>query len=239
MPPLLLAAPPGDAPAAALLGAVALAFLAGSIPFGLLVGRALGRDLRAHGSGNIGATNALRVLGKPAGVAVLALDALKGWAPTALLPPALAAHGHAPPTWLPLALALASVLGHVFPPWLRFRGGKGVATSAGAFLAVHPAAFVMALGAFVAVVATTRIVSLGSILAAATLPVFALLWDGPAAWGEHLLRTVALVLAAGLVILKHRGNLARLRAGSEPRLGQRASPGTDAQQAEPPGPAAP
>lgn len=219
---------PGDLAALGL--AVLAAYLLGAVPFGLLVGRAVrGVDLRAHGSGNLGATNALRVLGKGLGGLVLALDAAKGLLPVLLLPLALGALGRPAPGWLPVALAAAAVLGHVFPVYLRFRGGKGVATSAGAFCALHPLAFAVALATWLLTVLATRIVSLGSILAALALPAAALAFDGPAAaFGPDLLpRTVVLLLAAALVVVRHRANLRRLLAGAEPRLGQKATPPLD------------
>ncbi|MBL4848018.1 MAG: glycerol-3-phosphate 1-O-acyltransferase PlsY [Planctomycetes bacterium] len=206
---------------------VVAGYLLGAVPFALLAGRVLkGIDLREHGSGNLGATNALRVLGKPAGVTVLLLDAAKGGLPVVLAPALLPA---APP-WLPVALAAAAILGHVFPIYLRFKGGKGVATSAGAFLALHPAAFGCAVAVFAISLAVSRIVSLSSLSAAAALPLAAILLDGwPVASGLQAPRTGLLVAIGVLVFVRHRANIGRLLAGQEPRLGQK-----KAEQAEPP-----
>jgi glycerol-3-phosphate acyltransferase PlsY len=195
------------------------AFLAGSIPFGLLVMRLAGKgDVRAQGSGNIGATNVLRAGGKGLGIVTLALDTAKGF-----LPLYLARQAGLGPEALP-AVALAAVAGHVFTPWLRFKGGKGVATALGTVLAFHPALVAPALGVFLAAVLAFRYVSLGSVLAAATLFLTTLgwagawaypppppdlpRWPGPLAWG----------LLAALVIYKHRANLDRLVHGAESPL---------------------
>lgn len=202
------------------------AYLLGAVPFGLVIGKAWkGVDIRQHGSGNLGATNALRVLGKKVGALVLVLDALKGLAPVLGAPPLLAAAGAPAPGWLPVVLGLTAVLGHVFPVYLGFRGGKGVATSAGAFLALHPSAFGVALAVFLLTLAATRMVSLGSVLAAVALPLAAVALDGRAAAleGEGRARTALFLLAGLLVIVRHRANLGRIRAGTEPRLGARAS----------------
>lgn len=194
------------------------AYLLGAIPFALLAGKLLlGIDLREHGSGNLGATNALRVLGKRAGACVLLLDALKGGLPVALAPRLLVGA----PAWLPVALAGAAILGHVFPVYLRFRGGKGVATSAGAFLALHPAAFGAAALVFALSLAGSRIVSLSSLLAALALPSAALLLDGwLLATGLEAPRTALFVAIACLVWFKHRANVGRLLRGEEPRIGK-------------------
>jgi glycerol-3-phosphate acyltransferase PlsY len=199
-----------------------LGYLLGSIPTGYLVGRAKGLDLRTVGSGNIGATNALRVLGKPAGIFVLLMDALKGAISTTVIPrvawqwmsatPALPTA----PTSLAIVGGLAAVLGHVFTLWLRFKGGKGVATSAGVLAGLIPFAFVTVLATFLLVLALWRIVSLGSIAAAVMLPVATWYWHR-----EPALIGFAILLTA-LVVLRHRANIARLLKGTEPRLGQRA-----------------
>lgn len=207
--------------------AALVAYLVGAIPFGLLVGRAWkGVDIRQHGSGNLGATNALRVLGKRVGGLVLLLDAAKGALPVLLLPPLVARlAGASAPSWLPVALATSAVVGHVFPIYLRFAGGKGVATSAGAMLALHPPALGAAFATFALTLALTRIVSLSSLLAALALPLAAVAIDGPElALGEARVRTALFVLLALLVWVRHRANLARLLAGTEPRIGQRAAP---------------
>ena len=199
--------------------AAIVAYLVGAVPFGLLVGRAWkGVDIRQHGSGNLGATNALRVLGKGVGGLVLLLDVIKGAGPV-LLVAALAAE---PPPWAGPLVAGAAVLGHVFPVYLGFRGGKGVATSAGALGALHPAALAVALGVFALVVAVSRWVSLGSLVASLALTAAAVALDGPGeAFGAGLPRTALFALLTVLVWIRHRANLARILRGREPRLGDR------------------
>ncbi len=198
-------------------------YLCGSIPYGYLIVRFLrGVDLREHGSGNIGATNAGRLLGRRWGIAILLLDAAKG-----ALPALLAAHG-----WVPegmatgrlcaLAAGGGAILGHCFPVWLSFRGGKGVATGAGAFAAVAPAETVCALGVFIAIAATTRYVSLASVIAAVSLAAWAAVFHDPLGVDRDL---GALALAAAaLVCWRHRPNLKRLAGGTEPKLGGGALP---------------
>jgi acyl phosphate:glycerol-3-phosphate acyltransferase len=177
----------------------------GSIPFGYLLARWSGAgDIRRIGSGNIGATNVLRTGRKGLALATLLLDLAKGGLPTAL--------GHA---WFgPDVAALAgagAILGHCFPAWLAFRGGKGVATAAGVVLGLTPLAFVAILAAFVAVVATTRLVSLGSLVAAGLAPVAAWLMG-------HAQAAELYLLVAALVIFKHRDNIRRLLRGEESRV---------------------
>lgn len=191
------------------------AYLIGSIPTAYLMGRLLkGIDIREHGSGNVGATNVMRVLGTWAGVATLAIDLLKGYAAVGLLAPLACGD----PSRLPAASILACiavVAGHNWMIFLRFTGGKGVATTAGAFLAMMPLVAVSAFGVFAAVVALTRYVSLGSILAGVCLPIFVWLYDQPT---PYLWFSVVLTVA---LILKHRANIARLIAGTEKKLGSR------------------
>ena len=196
------------------------AYLLGSIPFGLLVAKARGVDIRTAGSGNIGATNAMRVLGKPAGVLVLFLDALKGYAAAHFLPRLLLAafsSSDAVPDLLPLLAGICAVLGHNYTCWLKFKGGKGIATTAGVYLALAPWALLIALVVFVLAVGLSRYVSVGSIAAAVALPM--------AVWimkpGEPCLIIVTCALGV-LAIYKHKSNLQRLRAGTENRLGQKA-----------------
>ena len=182
----------------------------GSIPFAWLLHRiATGRDLRGEGSGNPGATNVERVDGMAWGAAALALDSGKG-AVAVLVAARLAGEAACVPA------ALGAVFGHVFTPWLSGRGGKGVATAAGAYAVLAPAATGAAFFVFALVVAVTRFVSLGSVLGAAALPIaVSLLSPGGRA-------TIAAAAIAGLVAWRHRGNFARMRAGTEPRLGRRA-----------------
>jgi acyl phosphate:glycerol-3-phosphate acyltransferase len=196
-----------------LQGALTLAgaYLVGSIPFSYLVARAFGvADVRTVGSGNVGATNVMRSAGKGPGIAALVLDALKGAAATVA-----AARLFPDSQWLPALAALAAVVGHVFPVWLGFRGGKGVATGAGALAPLAPVVTAGAAVVFLLTVLLTRYVSLSSILSAAALAAFAFLWSAP--------RPVAICAAvvAGLVVLKHKGNIERLLQGTERRLGSR------------------
>jgi len=187
---------------------IPLAYLVGSVPFAVLAGRARGVDLRAHGSGNLGATNAIRVLGPAVGIPVLVADILKGVVSAAWLPALFGATDEA----TRLACGAAAVLGHVFPVFLGFRGGKGVATAGGAFLALAPAATGVALAVFVVVLLFGRFVSLASVLAAVALP--AALWGTGA---SALLRGAGLVIGL-LVVVRHRSNLGRIRRGTESRL---------------------
>lgn len=191
---------------------VAAAYLLGSVPFAFLLARsASGVDLRTTGSGNVGATNVLRTSGIITAVVAAALDAAKGAAAVWLAsltggdPGARAACG------------VMAVVGHVYPVWLRFRGGKGVATACGAFAVLAPAATLVAGVAWIAVCLLTRYSSLASIVAAVTLAVVES-WMGPSA----AVRGAALGTAA-LVVFRHRDNLSRLVAGTERRLGGQAS----------------
>jgi glycerol-3-phosphate acyltransferase PlsY len=194
---------------------LATAYLLGSIPFGYLLVRVLRKeDVRAVGSGNIGATNVARAGGTSLGLLTLLCDALKGYfsvfLATHLAPPT--AHG---PSTLAVAAAVTAVAGHIFPVWLRFRGGKGIATALGVFLALTPMVALAATGVFAFVVAITRYVSLGSVLAAFSIPLFALLL-------QHQRSTVLLVglsVIALLTVIKHQANITRLLRGTENRLG--------------------
>ena len=189
--------------------AASIGYLAGSIPFAFLVSRARGVDVRRSGSGNVGATNVMRSVGRGAGLAAFALDFLKGTAAT------LVARSVSPGGALPALAAATAVLGHMYPVWLRFRGGKGVATGAGAFLPIAPVPTVAALVAFGLALATTRYVSISSLVGCATLAALAFVLDGssPVAW--------AATATALLVSWKHRANLARVAQGRENRLGAR------------------
>src|SRR5262245_20652249 len=154
-------------------------YLLGSIPFGYLAGRLAGIDIRETGSGNVGATNVVRVLGKRYGYPVFALDVLKGFGAVKIS--MLVALGQ-PPEWnspemFGILAAISSVLGHLYPPWLKFQGGKGVATSAGALLALTPGPTLIGVAIWVTVFLLTRYVSLASILAAAVLPIFILVFN--------------------------------------------------------------
>ncbi|HYX19278.1 MAG TPA: glycerol-3-phosphate 1-O-acyltransferase PlsY [Thermoanaerobaculia bacterium] len=197
-----------NATAALLVG---VAYLLGSVSFAvLLVRSATGRDIRTEGSGNAGATNVLRAHGKVLGLAVAALDVAKGAAAVGLARLATADPRYA------AAAGFAAVLGHVFPVFYGFRGGKGVATAVGAFLVLAPLATLVCVGVFVAVVAATRYVSVGSMVAIVLLP--------PVAGGLFHASTPIVAAAAAtavLVVLKHRENLRRLAAGTERRLGRK------------------
>lgn len=200
------------------------AYLLGSIPSGYLMARAKGVDIRTAGSGNIGATNVMRTLGKPAGIAVLVVDGLKGFAACWWLCDLLQIWFHLPDAQvnaLRIVAGVAAVLGHNFTCWLRFRGGKGIATSAGAYFALAPVAAGIALGVWVVFLAFSRYVSVASIAAAIALPTAVWFTQGLA------LGIVTTVLGA-LAIWKHRGNIERLLKGTEKRFGQRSSAGGSA-----------
>lgn len=192
---------------------LAAAYLLGSIPFGMLLTRMRGAgDLRKSGSGNIGATNVARVAGPLAGILTLVLDAGKGAA--AVLLAERYTNGSA--MWMTLA-ALAALVGHCFPVWLRFKGGKGVAPALGVFTVLSPLAALAALTLFVLVVAYGRYVSLGSITAAAAMPLLIyLLWAPPHA--PPLIVTAGTFAASALIIWKHDANIQRLVQGDEPKF---------------------
>ena len=209
---------------------IAVGYLSGSVPFGLLLGRAKGVDLRQSGSGNIGATNASRVLGRRWGVLCFALDVLKGWLPVFVAGTAMGVIGDpdlsAGRAWLWLAVAAVAVLGHVFPIWLGLRGGKGVATGFGVLLGFWPMLTLPAFGAlavWLVLMLTLRYVSVASMSAAVSLPLwvaaFAHLRDENVAprW-PFIAATAAMAL---LVLVRHRANLSRLFQGTEPKAGAR------------------
>lgn len=190
-----------------------VAYLLGSIPFGVILARLFGgADVRKAGSGNIGATNVARVVGPLAGILTLVLDAVKG-AAAVLLAERLSNDSA---TWMMIA-ALAALVGHCYPVWLKFKGGKGVATAAGLFAALCPLACLAAVILFVLVVVFWRYVSLGSISAAAAMPLLIYFL-----WAPHhappLVITIGTLVVAVLVIYKHDGNLQRLVAGVEPKF---------------------
>lgn len=189
--------------------AVALGYLVGSVPFAFLLARRRGIDLRNVGSGNVGAANMLRTSGVAAAIAVMALDAVKG-ALAVLVAQRLTA---GPAT--PMAAGLASIIGHIYPIWLVFRGGKGVATAAGVFAVLVPTALAIAGAVFVLAVWVTRYISVGSIAGAITLATAAAASGAPAAV------TVGAAVSALIIVHRHRTNLARLLAGTERRVGQR------------------
>lgn len=192
-------------------------YLAGSLPIGLLIGRLRGVDLRREGSGNIGATNAGRVLGKPWFFVVFALDAAKGLVPT-LLARRYGGGGLAPDL-LALFCGIAAVVGHVFPLFLRFRGGKGVATSAGVFFALAWAPSLCALAAWNLVFRATRFVSLASLAAAVVLPLSSFVLPRCSRLAVDASVQWAALLVGVLIVVRHKSNIGRLLRGEEPRTG--------------------
>lgn len=182
---------------------VIAAYFLGSIPTGLLLGKAFGVDIRSTGSGNIGATNVYRTLGKKIGLLTLAGDCLKG-----LVPVLAMKYLGSSDLWIALA-GLAAFLGHVFPVFLGFKGGKGVATALGVFLAVSPLAVLCSLMIFLLVVMKWRYVSLASITAACAMPVFVIVIE------HKSFPTLLAVIIASIIIQKHRDNIERLKAGTE------------------------
>ena len=190
-----------------IIALIGFAYLLGSIPSGYVLGKLSGVDVRQAGSGNVGATNVARAVGKRQGVLTLLADALKGMAPVAI------------GLWMQLQpetiamVASAAFLGHLYPIFLEFRGGKGVATGLGALLIIAPMATMLLVGVFVAVAFPTRLVSLSSIIAAALAPLVLWLFFQPPAivWMGAFL--------AAMIVWRHRGNIQRLLAGTEPRFG--------------------
>jgi glycerol-3-phosphate acyltransferase PlsY len=207
------------------------AYLLGSIPTGFLVAKAKGIDIRAAGSGNIGAANAMRVLGKPAGIFVLLMDALKGYAACAFLAPhifdwlaphysGLFVYFHNEPVELQtrfyLVAGIFAVLGHNYTCWLKFKGGKGIATMTGVYLVLAPWAVLIAFVVFIFAVLVTRYISVGSISAAVALP--ATVWIMTP---NNLLLGIVTTALGALAIYKHKSNIKRLMAGTENRLGKK------------------
>ncbi|MEM6315671.1 MAG: glycerol-3-phosphate 1-O-acyltransferase PlsY [Planctomycetota bacterium] len=215
---------------------IPVAYLLGSVPFGLIIGKARGIDVREAGSGNIGATNVGRLLGKPFFFITLLLDAVKGLLPTAAA--SVVVHTLTDPggrdttiflLWV--AVGLAAALGHMFSIFLGFRGGKGVAVGIGVLLGIFPYATlpgVIGIAAFVGCVALTKYISVGSMIGACTVPAAYLAIGTLAGWdvlGRQWPILALLTTLAALVVLRHRTNLARLRAGTERKIGVSATPG--------------
>lgn len=200
-----------------LLLSVAIAYLLGSIPFGLLIGLMSGRDVRQLGSGNIGFANVLRTIGWRAGLPCFICDVMKGFAPAFWIAPALCPDD---PSHLPQVLAgIAAICGHNFPVWLRFKGGKGVATSAGALLAILPGPLLVAFSAWFLVVLTTRYMSLGSLVAGVVLLSAHLAQVGGGLFlPDALPITITVFVLVTLVFIQHRSNIRRLIHGTEPRI---------------------
>ncbi len=209
-----------------------LGFLIGSIPFGLLIAKRHGIASRQHGSGNSGAPNVRRVLGKKPGNLCFVLDVLKGLVPTLAAGLVMGTAGtfamSAPDAWAWLGVMAMPVLGHVLCPWIGFKGGKGVATGLGTLVGVFPALTVpgvLAAAVWIATVKVTRYVGVASCAAAVSLPMLAWAWltlgpgllDRPA--GARLPFAVVTVILAVLVVVRHRGNLSRTLAGTEPKIG--------------------
>ncbi len=210
--------------AAALITLVLLSYLLGSIPTGFLVAKAKGVDIRSVGSGNIGATNVFRILGKGPGIFVLTMDAVKGALAVAIAQSVVREYFFPTDNFANVGrpeifyhfreiAGICAILGHNYTCWLKFKGGKGIATTAGVFAALAPAAFGIALAAWLVVFAASRYVSLASIVAAVALPLAVWLTGNGA-----LLIGVSTALGA-LAIYKHKANIQRLRAGTENRVG--------------------
>ena len=202
-----------------LTGVLLGSYLVGSIPFGYVAGKIRGIDIRKIGSGNIGATNVVRVLGKRYGYSVFVLDFLKGFGAVKI---SMSIATDARPEWASpeifgIFAAIASVIGHSFPVWLKFRGGKGVATSAGALFGLIPLAALIGIVIWVLVFWFTRYVSVASVVAAATLPLVILIMTRLNQIHGNSLFYSSLGLAA-VVMWRHRSNFSRLMHGSEPRF---------------------
>lgn len=197
------------------------AFAFGGIPFGYLVGRlVLKDDIRKFGSGNIGATNVGRVLGWKWGIGVLLLDALKGLLPVLLADQLLVTTGYQDPAgYCRLTAGLAAIIGHMYPIWLRLRGGKGVATALGVVAMVSPMCSGIALVCFVSTLLLSRMVSMSSIVASLAFALSHLLRAGAAAWtATGLPLTIFSILIPGLIIWRHRSNMRRILDGTENRI---------------------
>jgi acyl phosphate:glycerol-3-phosphate acyltransferase len=204
------------------LGLVAFAYFCGALPFGYWAGKLNGIDIRQHGSKNIGATNVVRVLGKKVGFPVFILDILKGALPTMLAEWWMNRSGAdaSTATLVAVCCAAAAVLGHTFTFWLGFKGGKGVATTAGSLLGLSPTALAIGLVAWVITFSISRYVALASIVAAIVLPIsMAVQMTLQGTW-NYVLLGFAMVMGV-LVIVRHRANIARMLAGTENRFGKK------------------
>ena len=219
-------------PIAGYILTVLIAYLLGSVPTGFLVAKARGIDIRTVGSGNIGATNVFRILGKPAGIFVLLADAAKGWLAVFVVARLISGWfypeaGALAQEWFRLCAGIAAILGHNYTCWLHFKGGKGIATSAGVLVALVPVPLLVVLGIWIIVFALSRYVSLASILAAFALPF--------AAWAFRGSQTMIFVTAAlaALAIYKHKANIQRLINGTENRIGAQKRVSSDAPKPTP------
>jgi glycerol-3-phosphate acyltransferase PlsY len=188
---------------------ILIAYLLGSIPFALVLARRWGADLRAAGSGNPGAANVMRTAGVAAGLLVAFLDMAKGAASVWVAERVNAGPG------VEAAAGVAAIIGHIYPVWLKFRGGKGVATACGVFSVLTPLALPPALAIFAAAVWLTRYISVGSVLASVALPPLAYALGSPAP------AVVAALAAATIIVFRHRANVDRVRSGTERRIGVR------------------
>jgi glycerol-3-phosphate acyltransferase PlsY len=195
-----------------------IAFLMGATSPGAVAGRIAGVDLRAHGSGNLGATNTFRVLGARYGIPVLIVDVVKGILPVLLVAPYFAAGSPLGETGIRTLAALAAVAGHIWSPFVGFRGGKGVATAAGAFLALSPFAALAAIIVWSALALGTRYFSVGSMGAALVLPVAVGIEAGIRGTPQPWVLIVTAAILTIIIISRHRGNIARLRRGEENRF---------------------
>jgi glycerol-3-phosphate acyltransferase PlsY len=192
---------------------ILVAYLLGSVPFGLIAGfRVKGIDIREHGSKNIGATNVFRVVGKKWGMAVLLLDAIKGY--IACVFPVF--FGQSTGLSFQLLLGVSAILGHSFPIWLKFKGGKGVATSLGVFLAIAWIPTLVTFGLWILCFALTRIISISSLVAAVVFPIM-IFWRYAGTPGIKILMPVSMLLAV-FIFYTHRANIQRLRQGTEKKL---------------------
>lgn len=200
------------------LVAIVFAYICGSIPWGYIIGKVNGIDIRTVGSKNIGATNVTRCVGKKAGKLCFALDFLKGLLPV-LLAQYLAKRGLTGGEITTLIVVFATIIGHIFPVFLNFKGGKGVSTAAGAIMALAPYALITALAVWVVVFLVSRYVSLASITAAAVLPVVQ--WIFVLTQGKNWLVATILTIIAALAIFRHRSNIQRLLDGTENRFGKK------------------
>lgn len=209
-------------PVLAILLCAAGGYVSGATPFGYLAGKLKGIDIRQHGSGNIGATNAIRVLGKGIGIPVFALDLLKGWLPVWLVKAWLLTlpGGEALVSTGAVVTGFAAVLGHMFTFWLGFKGGKGVATTAGVLLGIAPVAMLGGLTVWLICFFTTRYVSLASMLAGVGVVVTMLVQMGKTGRWDWVMLSFG-VLIMTLVIVRHRANIQRIIAGTEPKAGRK------------------
>lgn len=190
-----------------------IAYLLGAVPFGLLVAKVNGIDIRKEGSGNIGATNVFRVVGKGWGVFTMILDALKGFVPAFFFP---MLGGDAVPQVYGVLFGFVAIIGHTFPVYLKFKGGKGVATSAGMLLGVAPIAVGVGIACFIVTVITSRYVSLASIVASVAVGIMA--WVGD---DKVMVVRIVLTVMSLLIVWLHRANIKRLMNGTENRFGKK------------------